>query len=132
MPQDATCPQCHTSFPVTEARHAFTVACPRCDAEMTAEFRKPTAPPEAGQPHYELLVRPGALAGAAAPPVAKRRKDVDEDDGPRGTGGSALIVALSGGFGLLVVLGGLGLTAWVLFGLIDTTPSTHPLPAARR
>ena len=41
MPQDAKCPKCDHTFPVTEARQAFTVACPRCETEMTVEFKKP-------------------------------------------------------------------------------------------
>lgn len=126
MPQDATCPQCKRSFPVIESRTAFTVTCPACDAEMTVEFKKPAAPHEAGKPHYELLVTPGALADQAAPPPKpKRARDEDDDNEPKSTGGSAMIVMLSGGFGMMIVLGGLGLTAWVLFGLIDTTPVTY-------
>ena len=98
MPQDATCPKCRHTFPVTEARQAFTVACPRCDSDMTVEFKKPAAPPEAGQPPYDLLVRAGALPGAPAPPPAAPRKKPsdDEDDEPRRKGGSVLIVLLSG------------------------------------
>ncbi len=117
MPQDASCPKCKTSFPVTEARNAFTVACPKCDAEMTVEFKKPASPPEAGQPHYDLLVKPGALATVAVPPPKKKKNEDDEDE-PKRKGGSVAIVLLSGGFGLLFVLGGLGLTAWVLFAEI--------------
>ena len=132
MPQDASCPTCRHPFPVTEARSAFTVACPACDAEMTVEFKKPAAPPEAGQPHYDLLVKPGALAAAPAPPPARRKKD-DEDDEPQRAGGSALVILLSGGLGLLFVLGGLGLTAWVLFEGIgretaSNTPASYPRP----
>lgn len=121
MPQDATCPTCTHPFPVTEARQAFTVACPKCDTDMTVEFRKPAAAPEAGQPPYDLLVRKGALPGAVAPPAAPKKKPSDDDDEPTRKGGSALIVLLSGGLGLLFVVGGLGLTAWFLFAYVDTT-----------
>lgn len=131
MPQDASCPTCRHPFPVTEARSAFTVACPACDAEMTVEFKKPAAPPEPGQPHYDLLVKPGALAAAPAPPPARRKKD-DEDDEPARAGGSAMVVLLSGGLGLLFVLGGLGLTAWVLFeGIGRETASGTPTSDSR-
>lgn len=119
MPQDASCPTCKAAFPVTESRTAFTVACPKCDAEMTVEFKKPAAAPEAGQPHYDLLVKPGALVGAVPPPPAKKKaRDDEDDDEPKRKGGSAAIVLLSGGAGLLFVLGGLGLTAWVLFDYV--------------
>ena len=84
MPQDATCPKCTHAFPVTEARHAFTVACPKCEAELTAEFKKPAAPPEAGQAPYELLVKPRALPGTVVPPpVPKKKKDDDDEDEDR-------------------------------------------------
>src|SRR6185503_4156150 len=99
MPQDATCPKCQHPFPVTEARHAYTVACPRCEADITVEFKKPAAPPEAGQPPYDLLVKPGALPGTttAAPPTRRKK---DEDDEPTRRGGSVMVVLLSGGLGL--------------------------------
>ncbi len=121
MPQDATCPQCTHLFPVTEARNAFTVACPKCDAELTAEFKKPVAPPEAGQPPYDLVVKPGALAGNPVPPPVPRKKKDDDDEPQDDGGGSALIVIFSAGFGLLVVLAGLGLTGWLLFTQIDVS-----------
>jgi hypothetical protein len=120
MPQDAACPKCAHSFPVTEARHPFTVACPRCEAELTAEFKKPATAPEAGEPPYDLLVKSGALPGSAAPtPAPKRKKDDDDEDEPKRKGGSALIVLVSGGLGLLFVLGGLSVTGWYLFTQID-------------
>jgi hypothetical protein len=121
MPQDAKCPSCSHGFPVTEARHPFTVTCPRCEAMLTVEFKKPAAAPEAGQPPYELAVKPGAApdATAAAPRPKKRKEDDDEEEKQRG-GGSALIVLLSGGLGLTVVLAGLALTGWFLFTQVDT------------
>ncbi|MBN9118827.1 MAG: hypothetical protein J0I06_06655 [Planctomycetes bacterium] len=119
MPLDATCPKCSHPFPVTEARHAFTVACPRCEAELTAEFKKPATPPEAGQAPYELLVRPGALPGTTAPPPPPRKKKDEDEDEPKRKGGSAMVVLLSGGLGLLFVLGGLGITGWYLFTQVD-------------
>jgi hypothetical protein len=125
MPQDVNCPKCTHSFPVTEARHAFTVACPRCEAELTAEFKKPATPPEAGQPPYDLLVKSGALPGTVAPPPVPRKKK-EEDDEPKRKGGSAMIVLVSGGLGLLFVLGGLSVTGWFLFTQIDVeTASTN-------
>jgi hypothetical protein len=105
---------------VTEARHPFTVTCPRCEAMLTVEFKKPATVPEAGQPPYELAVKPGAAADAtAAAPKPKKRKEDDEEEKQRG-GGSALIVLLSGGLGLTVVLAGLSLTGWFLFTQVDT------------
>ncbi|MDY3553562.1 hypothetical protein R5W24_002665 [Gemmata sp. JC717] len=138
MPQDVTCPACQATFPVTESRTAFTVACPHCDAEMTVEFRKPAAPPEPGQPRHALHVTPGALP-APELPRPRTKRDIDgEDAEPQRASGSVAIVLLSGGCGMLMVLGGLGLTAWVLFGLIDTTPpvaynrsGTNPPPINR-
>ncbi len=127
MPQDATCPNCAHPFPVTEARHAFTVACPRCDAEMTVEFRKPAAPPEAGRPHADLLVKPGALPTApTAPP--RRSREIDDADEPRRKGGSLALVFVSAALGGVVTLGGLGLTAWVLFTQIDTSETVAARP----
>src|SRR5262245_48197243 len=103
MPQDATCPKCSHSFPVTEARHAFTVVCPRCEGLFTAEFKKPNVPPEAGQPPYELLVKPGALPGNTTPPPVPRKKKDDDEDETKRKGGSAMVVLVSGGLGLLFV-----------------------------
>ncbi|HEY1191112.1 MAG TPA: hypothetical protein VGE74_25990 [Gemmata sp.] len=127
MPQNATCPKCALPFPVTEARHAFTVACPGCDTEMTVEFKTPAKPPEAGQPHYELVVTPGALVVATADP-SKKKKGIydDEAEEPKNRGGALVVVFLSTAFGMTVVLGGLGFTAWVLFGLIDTATVSFP------
>jgi hypothetical protein len=128
MPQDAKCPPCGHRFPVTEARHPFTVACPRCEAVLTVEFKKPATVPEAGQPPYDLLVKPGAAADAtAAAPKVRKRKGGDDEERQRG-GGSAAIVLLSGGLGLLVVLSGLALTGWFLFTQVDTDDE----PVARR
>ena len=126
MPQDATCPSCKHIFPVTEARQPFTVPCPRCETDLTVEFKKPAAAPEAGQPPFDLLVKKGTLPEAnVPPPVEKRRKDEDDDE-PKRKGGSAMVVLLSGGLGLLFVLGGLGLTGWFLFTQIDyETTSTY-------
>lgn len=118
MPQDAKCPKCSHSFPVTEARQAFTVVCPRCEAEVTVEFKKPATTPEAGQPPYELHVKSGALPGTTLTPSTKKRKTDDDDEEVR-RGGSAMIVLLSGGLGLMFVLSGLGLTGWYLFTQID-------------
>ena len=64
-----------TCFPVTEARHAFTVACPRCDAELTVEFKKPANPPEAGQPPYDLLVKPGRCPARPRHPRAAKEEE---------------------------------------------------------
>jgi hypothetical protein len=127
MPQDATCPKCTHAFPVTEARHAFTVICPKCETAMTAEFKKPAAPPDAGQPPYELLVKPGALNDVAAAPPTPKKQIVYDDEKMRG-GGSAMVVLLSGGLGLLFVLGGLTLTGWYLFTQIDMEDTTVSRP----
>lgn len=122
MPQDATCPACAHPFPVTEARQAFAVACPKCDSAMTVEFRKPAAAPEPGQPHYDLFVSAGAPAAPdAAAPAPKRAREHDE---PKPKGRSAAVVFVSGGLGLLFVLTGLGVTGWFLFTQIDTTPAS--------
>lgn len=118
MPQDANCPQCQHVFPVTEARHPFTVACPRCEGDLTVEFKKPATTPEPGEPHYELLVKPGALPGTGGPPPVPKRKS--DDDEVRG-GGSMMVVLLSGGLGLLFVMLGLGVTGWYLFTQVDTS-----------
>jgi hypothetical protein len=120
MPQDANCPKCKHMFPVTEARQAFTVPCPKCEADLTIEFKKPATPPEAGQPPYDLLVKPGALPGHNKPITQPKRKS-DEDDEPKRKGGSAAIVLVSGLLGLLFVVGGLGVTGWFLFTQIDMT-----------
>jgi hypothetical protein len=117
MPLDANCPQCQHTFPVTEARHPFTVSCPKCDGDLTVEFRKPSVQPEPGEPHYELLVKPGALPGTGGPPPAPKRKS-DDDEDVRG-GGSMMVVLLSGGLGLLFVMLGLGVTGWYLFTQVD-------------
>jgi len=119
MPQDVKCSKCSHTFPVTEARQAFTVVCPRCEAELTVEFKKPATVPEAGQPPYELHVTPGALPGTTVATSAKKRKSDDDDEEPIRKGGSAMIVLLSGGLGLMFVLSGLALTGWFLFTQID-------------
>lgn len=98
---------------------AFAVMCPKCDAHMTVEFRKPAVAPEPGQPPYDLFVQAGAPADAAlGTPVAKRQRDDDAKPKSR----SNAIVFLSGGLGLLFVLIGLGVTGWFLFTQIDTAP----------
>ena len=82
MPLDLTCPKCTHLFPVTEARHPVWVQCSRCEADLTAEFKKVQAPLP-GQPAYELLVTPGKPAGAAAPAAAGAkplRLDDDEEE----------------------------------------------------
>lgn len=124
MPQDANCPKCKHIFPVTESRQAFTVACPKCDIDLTIEFKKPATPPEAGQPPYDLLVKTGTLPGMTPTADKKRVKDDDEDDEPKRRGGSAMIVLFSGALGLLFVIGGLGITGWFLFTQIDMTETT--------
>ena len=126
MPQDATCPGCKHIFPVTEARQPFTVPCPKCDTELTVEFKKPATTPEAGQPPFDLLVKPGSLPESATQIAPEKKRKGDDDDDPKRKGGSAMIVFLSGGFGLLFVLGGLALTGWYLFTQIDyETTSTY-------
>lgn len=129
MPQDATCPSCSNVFPVTEARGAFTVPCPRCETDLTVEFRKLTVPHEAGQPHYDLSVKPGKLdAPPAAPAPTKRKRDDDDDDDDadaKARAGGSGIVILSGLLGLFFVLGGLGLTTWLLFYEIDTESASN-------
>jgi len=122
MPQDVKCPKCAHLFPVTEVRQAFTVECPKCDADMTVEFKKPATPPDAGQAPYDVVVKPGTLPEAAAGLKAPRKRSDDDDTESTsgGGGGSVLIVVFSGVLGLLFVIGGLGATGWVLFTQIDT------------
>src|SRR4051812_15130768 len=99
MPQDAACPSCKHIFPVTEARQPFTVPCPQCETDLTVEFKKPAAPPEAGQPPFDLLVKKGALPESATTPAPEKKRKNDDDDEPKRKGGSAAIVLLSGGLG---------------------------------
>ena len=121
MLQDAICPSCSHSFPVTEARNAFTVLCPRCEIELTAEFKKPAAPPEAGQPPFDLVVNKGGLPTPVAPgPKKKERRDDDEDDEPKRKGGSATVAFVTGGLGLFFVFVSLAVTGWFLFFYVDT------------
>ncbi len=69
-------------------------------------------------------------------PSSKRRNDHDDDEEekPRGNG-SAMVVLLSGGMGLMFVLGGLALTGWYLFTQINmeeetvSRPINNPQPA---
>ncbi|MBM3982701.1 MAG: hypothetical protein FJ304_21005 [Planctomycetes bacterium] len=130
MPQDATCPSCSNVFPVTEARGPFTVPCPRCETDLTVEFQKLSVPHEAGQPHYDLSVKPGKLPDAAPTSAGstKRKRDDDEDDDDadaKARAGGSGIVILSGLLGLFFVLGGLGLTTWLLFYEIDTESASN-------
>lgn len=123
MPQDTTCPGCSHVFPVSEARGPFTVPCPRCETDLTVEFKKPAAPPEAGQPPYDLVVRKGALPDAPAVPQPSKRSRDDDDDEPVQKSGNGIVI-LSGVLGTLFVVLGLGLTTWLLFFEIDTDTET--------
>jgi hypothetical protein len=124
MPQDLNCPKCKHVFPVTEARHPVGVQCPGCEAELTAEFRK-LATPVPGQPPYELLVKVGKPAGSppTLPGGKKLRLDEDEEGKKRG-GGSMAVVVVAGVGALLIALGGLGATGYVLFTNLDTSDAT--------
>lgn len=92
--------------------------CPKCDAHMTVEFRKPAVAPEPGQPPYDLFVQAGAPTDAALGTPAKKRRD--DDAKPKSRSGA--VVFVSGGLGLLFVMLGLGVTGWYLFTQIDTAP----------
>jgi hypothetical protein len=121
MPQDAICPGCTHSFPVTEARGPFAVSCPQCEIELTVEFKRPAVAPEPGQPPYELSVLSGGLpAPAVSGPKKQIRKDDDDDEDRERKGASTGIAFLTGGLGLLFVFLSLVLTGWILFTQIDT------------
>jgi hypothetical protein len=95
------------------------------------EFQKPSVPPEAGQPPCNLQVKPGALADTSAAPAKAKKRNDDDGEEKRG-GGSAMIVLLSGGLGLLFVLGGLTLTGWFLFTQIDMEEQASNRPNNNR
>lgn len=111
---------------MVESQQAFTTTCPKCDADMTVEFHNPATPPEAGQPHFDLLVKPGAPPiSPEVSPLPRRRT---HDDEPKRKSGSGAIVFLSGGLVLLCVVGGLSLTGWFLFTQIDMTETVSAQP----
>jgi hypothetical protein len=123
MLQDAICPGCTHTFPVTQARGPFTAVCPRCEIELTLEFQKPAKPPEPGQPPYDLVVRKGGLPApvVSGKPKKERRRDEDDEDEPKRKGGSATIAFVSGGLAMLFVFCSLAATGWLLFTQVDTT-----------
>jgi hypothetical protein len=121
MPTMTPCPGCHEQVPLTEATRATPVECPFCEHEFTAfaELGNGPAPADA-----EKLKK-----------ANRRRKDHDEDedededdeDGPKtsrrgGAKGSAFTVIAVGGFGLFMVLVGLGLITWMI---VDYDPSDY-------
>lgn len=121
MPLDLSCPKCNHVFPVTEARHPIGVQCPGCEVELTAEFRKVPPPVAPGHSPYELLVSVGKLPGLP-PALPSRGTKLRLDDEPplqRG-GGSMLVVVLAGIGALVITLGGLAVTGYVLFSNLDT------------
>jgi hypothetical protein len=123
MPLDLNCPKCNHVFPVTEAKHPVDVQCPGCEAHLTAEFRKRPAPVAPGQHPYELLVSVGRPT--AVPPALPRKKlHIDEAEAKERAGGGMAVVILAGVGALLIALGGLGATGYVLFTNLDTSDST--------
>jgi len=125
MPLDLNCPKCKNAFPVTEARHPVGVQCPSCDTELTAEFRKRSTPVP-GESPYELIVKLGKPASAAAPPTEakKLRLDDDDDGGKRGGSGKGLVIVCALG-ALLFALTGLGTAGYFMFNAdgLDTSSS---------
>lgn len=112
MPLDVTCPRCQRVFPVTEARAAVAVECPRCDAELTAEFR-----PASRRAPAAARVRPGYPASQAAyAGLATRRKTAAARKRERQIrGGSLLGVMVASLAVLLVSISGLGAAGFYLF-----------------
>ena len=124
MPLDVNCPKCEKVFAVTEARHPVGVQCPGCDTELTAEFRRVPVP-NPGESPYELLVSPGRPE-AVPPPLSGGKKPMPLDDDERGHGGGSMtMVVVVGLTALVLTLGGLSVTGYVLFTNLDTTPSTY-------
>ena len=118
MPIDVRCPGCSASFPVTESGRTFKVECPYCDQQFTAPLAGSAAPAK-------------PVPAKAKPPARRRRdEDDDDDDGGRGrkkknvSGGSPVLVLVVAGLGLLFVLGGLGLTAYLIFSGNDKEAET--------
>ncbi|WP_439622267.1 hypothetical protein [Gemmata sp.] len=127
MPLDVTCPRCQRVFPVTEARAAVAIECPRCDAELTAEFR-----PASRRAPAAARVRSGYPASQAAyAGLATRRKTAATRRRERQIkSGSMFGVMLASLAVLLVSISGLGATGYYLF---TARPGTHAdaLPVPR-
>jgi hypothetical protein len=126
MPLDAHCPKCRHVFPITEAKSVIGVSCPNCGTELTAEFRR-RATPEPGQHPYELVVSAGRPVGAPPPTGVKKHRLPDDDEGETrsgGGGGGGAIVVFAGVGALVLALGGLVTTGYLLFSNLDTSDST--------
>jgi hypothetical protein len=133
MPMDLSCPKCGFVFPVADAAHPVGVECLRCEAQLTAEFRK-LPMPAPGQPPYELVVTLGAPAAGsnrsmpADGTIPKRRFADDEGDDRRkkATGSGLGVVVLAALSALVAMLGGLGTAGYFLFSEagLDTTSYT--------
>lgn len=128
MPLDVTCPRCQRAFPVTEARTAVPLECPRCDAELTAEFRPATRRAPAA-----VRVRPGYPASQSAYTIlATRRKSASARKRERQLkSGSVLGVMLGSLAVLLVSISGLGATGYYLFAARPGTRETGASPVSR-
>jgi hypothetical protein len=121
MPLDVTCPRCQRVFPVTEARTAVALECPRCDAELTAEFR-----PASRRAPAAARVRSGYPASQAAfAGLATRRKTAATRKRERQIKNSPVLgVMLASLAVLLVSISGLGATGYYLFTARPGTQAT--------
>ncbi|VTU00610.1 hypothetical protein : Uncharacterized protein OS=Planctomyces maris DSM 8797 GN=PM8797T_30127 PE=4 SV=1 [Gemmataceae bacterium] len=128
MPLDVTCPRCQRVFPVTEARAAVALECPRCDAELTAEFR-----PASRRAPAAARVRSGYPASQAAyAGLATRRKTAATRKRERQIrSGSMFGVMLASLAVLLVSISGLGATGYYLFTARPAPQAAEALPAHR-
>ena len=116
MLSNVTCPKCQCVFPVTEARQPIGIECPKCDAELTAEF---LAIP--GQRSLQLQVTVGHpasrttfafLAGKRKPTPARKRIEQINQNSMLGV----MVVSL---IALFISIGGLGATGYYLFNNVD-------------
>lgn len=135
---DVKCPHCRDTIPITEAAGEQAIDCPGCGKRFTVGSPGGTVPP--------------TPADTKSKPVENRKKparrrydddddDDDDDDRPRrgdtgGAGAGMIGILIAGGIGLLILAGGFGLAAYLIFSkdeprVADARPVSNPPPGLR-
>ncbi|MFO0825229.1 MAG: hypothetical protein U0792_19270 [Gemmataceae bacterium] len=117
---------------MAEARQPIGIECPKCEAELTVEFRKPTA--LAGVSPRVVMGYPlSAIAFAA---LARKRQSSPARSRMKQRGGGSMAGVMVAGLGtLLLSVSGLGATGYYLFNNLESpnhlaAKQPNPTPVA--